>query len=235
VTSDRRARHEPPATFRSGGADPLPELRAEETEGLPGDTQLRYRRVAAMLREVGEKPAPVPSVAWQQRVLGAMESQRRARARRTRAWVAGSSAAAALAAITLYLVTRSESLGEPTLIADIVSSGQPHLGNAQPNIAYRNDKLVVRAIAPGPAEIRVYDERGSLVARCGDAIAPGCTSSGDRDRREYRLELTLQQLGKLRPLLLVGDSIPPPAGSMDQDLGATRDIRTVTLTPIRVL
>jgi hypothetical protein len=213
----------------------LPELRDEELAGLPRDGHLRYRRIGAMIRDLAELPSK-PSEIWQRRVLAALEAQRREHARRIRNWIIACGLAVAL--VTLFVIrlkSRPLAALEPFVVAQIVPSGDPHLGDSAPGIAYRNDKLVLRAMAAGPAEIRVYDERGMLAGRCGRAPAPGCTSTGDGARREYRLELTLRQLGLLRIVLVIGDHIQPPAGDMDQDLEAARDLRVLTIAPIKVL
>ena len=214
--------------------DELPVLRAEEQEALPADKWIAYRRIGAMVRDLAEPPPP-PAEAWQERVLAAMDVQRRAIARRARLRIIASSLVGAAAVVALYFALRPGSSLEPLLVAEIAPSGEVHLGQPGHGVAYRHDKLILRATSPQPAEIRVYDERGLLIGRCGDGAAPGCTASGARDHRRYRLEVTLQRLGLTRALLIVGDPIPPPAGNMSDDLEAAHQLRIESLAPVKVL
>jgi len=215
-------------------AGELPVLRAEEEVALPAAKWLAYRRIGGMIRDLAGPPAP-PPVAWQQRVLAAMDEQRRTIARRARLRIAAAGLAAVAAGIVLFLFYRPHPSFGPSLVAEITPSGESHLGESGNGIAYRHDKLILRATSSGPAEIRVYDERGLLIGRCGDGAAPGCTASGDRETRTYRLELTLQRLGMTRALLIVGDPIPPPGANMGDDVEAARNLRIESLAPIKVL
>ena len=214
--------------------DELPVLRAEEQTALPADRWLAYRLIGGMIRDLAEPPPPPPT-AWQARVLAAMDAQRRAVARRARLRILASGIAAVAAVVVLYVALKPKPSFELSLAAEIAPSGEVHLGQTGSGIAYLHDKLILRATSAQPAEIRVYDERGLLIGRCGDSPAPGCTASGDLGHRSYRLEVTLQRLGLTRPLLIVGDPIPPPAATMGDDLEAARNLRVMTLAPIKVL
>lgn len=216
------------------GREPLPALRDEEIAGLPAATRVKYQRIGGMIRALAEHPPPLTDL-WRQRALAALDAQRRDRVRRIRMRIAAAGLGVAAAAFIIYLTIPSAPATEPSIVAQIVASGEHHLGEAGPGIAYRNDKLVLRATAAQPAEIRVYDERGRLVGRCGDSPGPGCTASGGPKRREYQLELTLQQLGLIRPLLIVGGHIPTSGGTMDQDLDAARGLHVLPVSPIKVL
>lgn len=208
--------------------EPEPMLRDDEVAGLTPEQRARHERIAGMIRELGE-PAPVSDV-WQQRVLGAMAKQRAGRRR----WIAAAGAVLAAAALVFVLLRRPAANAEPTLVAEVVASDQRHLGDAHDGVAYRQDKLVLRASAAAPAELRVYDERGALLGRCGEQPAPGCTVSGERGARTYRLELVLERLGATRAVLFVGE-VAPSSGAMDQDLEAAHGARIVTAPPIKVL
>jgi hypothetical protein len=213
-------------------ADVIPALRAEEQAALPADKWSTYRRIGGMVRDLAEPPPPPPE-AWQERVLAAMAAQRCAIARRKRLrFVAAGLAALATGVLVYFLWPRPS---EPPLVAEITPSGETHLGESGNGVAYRHDKLVLRATSAQPAEIRVYDERGLLIGRCGDTVSPGCTASGPSDHRTYRLEVTLQHLGLTRALLIIGDRIPLPAGNMGDDLEAARNLRIESLSPIKVL
>ena len=195
---------------------------------------MTYRRIGGMIRDLTEPP-PLPSEIWRRRVLAALEAQRRA-GKRGRSWIViGALAALLAAAFVIYLRIRPSPVTEPSMVAQIVPSGEQHLGESGSGTAYRNDKLVLRATAAQPAEIRVYDERGVLAGRCGDAPAPGCSHTAAHDHHEYRLELTLQRLGMTRVVLVMGDDIPLPVGDMDHDLEAVRGLRVLTIAPIKVL
>lgn len=212
--------------------DDLPVLRVEEQAALPAQKWSRYRHIGGMIRDLAEPPPPPPA-AWEHRVLAAMDDQRRAIARRRRLRIAGLTAVAA--AVVVYLLVPPSRPVEPSLVAEITPSGEVHLGQAGSGVAYRHDKLILRATSAQPAEIRLYDERGLLIGRCGDDAVPGCTASGTGDHRTYRLEVTLQRLGLTRPVLIVGDHIPPPGGTMGDDLEAARNLRIESLAPIKVL
>jgi hypothetical protein len=214
--------------------DELPALRTEEQAALPADRWIVYRRIGRMIRDLAEPPPPPPA-AWQQRVLAAMDEQRRTIARRARLRIAAAGLAAVAAGVLLIFWLKPPRPFGPSLVAEITPSGETHLGQSGNGIAYRHDKLILRATSSGPAEIRVYDERGLLIGRCGDRAAPGCVAGGEREHRTYRLEVTLQRLGLTRALLIVGDPIPPPGGNMGDDLEAARALRIETLAPIKVL
>lgn len=139
------------------------------------------------------------------------------------------------AAAALYIALRPAPSIEPSLVIEISPSGENHLGQSGNGVAYRHDKLIVRATSPQPAEIRVYDERGLLIGRCGDDVAPGCTHGAARAPRTYRVEVMLQRPGLTRALLIVGDPIPPVAGNLGDDLEAARRLRIVSLAPLKVL
>jgi hypothetical protein len=216
-------------------ADVIPALRAEEQAALPADKWSTYRRIGGMVRDLAEPPPPPPE-AWQERVLAAMAAQRRAIARRRRLRVVAAGLAAVAAIVLVYLlIPQPQPRLEPSLVAEITPSGESHLGQSGNGVAYRHDKLILRATASQPAEIRLYDERGLLIGRCGDGAAPGCTAGGSTDDRTYRLEVTLQRLGLTRAVLIVGDHIPSSAGNMGDDLEAARNLRIESLSPIKVL
>ncbi|MGH2900364.1 MAG: hypothetical protein ACRDMZ_16940, partial [Solirubrobacteraceae bacterium] len=158
--------------------DELPALRTEEQAALPRERWHVYRRIGGMIRDLAEPPPPPPPppAAWQQRVLAAMEEQRCAVARRrARLRIAAAGLAAAAAGVVLIFWLKPPRPFGPSLVAEITPSGETHLGQSANGVAYRHDKLILRATSSGPAEIRVYDERGLLIGQCGDSAAPGCT------------------------------------------------------------
>lgn len=212
----------------------LPVLRAEEQVALPADKWPVYRRIGGMIRDLAGPPPP-PPVAWHQRVLAAMDAQRRTIARRARLRIASAGVAAVAAGVLLILWLKPPRPFGPSLVPEIIASGETHLGQSGNGVAYRHDKLILRATSSGPAEIRVYDERGLLIGRCGDSAAPGCTAGGERAHRTYRLEVTLQRLGLTRALLIIGDPIPPPGANMGDDVEAARSLRIESIAPIKVL
>lgn len=98
------------------------------------------------------------------------------------------------------------------------------------------DTLVVRAIAPGPAELRVYGgSNGRLIASCNEQ--GGCTVERDGEVRRFVLEVALDVPGTVSAVVFVGTNLPPSTRSLDPDLEAAAAARIEVKQdrPVRVL
>jgi hypothetical protein len=80
------------------------------------------------------------------------------------------------------------------------------------------DTMVVRGIVDGAAELRVYDDEGVELARCG-APAQECSVTRSGTRTTLQLSMTLRVRGGFVPLLLAPPLAGPSAG-LDLDLRA---------------
>jgi hypothetical protein len=162
-----------------------------------------YRAIAADVGALAAGAAPAPD--WQARVHAGIA---RAQPRRRLAWLWALPVAAA-AALAIALLRPGP---PPSLTVDVVAGG----GQARAETPKAGDRLAIRAVVGGPAELRVYRDDAEMVLRCADA-AP-CA----RDGRTLSADWALPGPGRYRALLIVGPA-PAPAGGLDADVRAVRE------------
>jgi hypothetical protein len=225
--------------------EPGPEMSEERAE--------RYAQLEALVADLPTMPAMVvPLPGWRQRAVAAINaaaqndpggsptvatieaavSPARARTKRPR-WVTPAAAAAMAAVLAIVVITRGWPR-EPDrprlpLVAITVEAGGSNR-SAQPNVG---DTLVVRTLAPGGGELRVYDEAGTEQARCGEP-GPGCRTEQSRDGITLVLTMPVRKPDSFRVVLL-SSSLAGPSAGLDADVAAAvrAGITVSTQNPIR--
>jgi hypothetical protein len=204
--------------------------RGEDVSHVPAHTRATYDLLQARL---GDLPDEAPGLAWRHRVLAALdEPMPIARPpARSRKWMvaAGGLAAAALA---LVLVVRHDPGAlEPGYSTEVQPNAHAHRGGA---VAV-DDTLVIHAQASASAELRVYDEDGSVLARCGDGGGAHCKIDRDGDNRRLTLDLVLTSPGAVRSVLYTGGTMPAARDlNADQDAALRSHIATFSRDAIQV-
>jgi hypothetical protein len=80
------------------------------------------------------------------------------------------------------------------------------------------DTFVLELAAERPIEVRVYGDTGEPLARCTET--QGCRVQRSGARRVYHLELEARAPGAIRTMGYVGDAMPEPFVSLDNDAEA---------------
>ena len=186
----------------------------DDGHGAPPDPE-RFDPVERLVARHGESFEPPPD--WEARVWARIAAEPAARTSWAPRWLrwlwAPALAAGVAAAVFLALpTTRTQPAG---LSLSLESGGQVTRGHA----AKPGDRLVLTASTGGVsnAELRVYREGRTLVARC--TSAPPCRREGDR----LDATVELPSVGRYRVLFLFSDGpLPEAASSLDEDAGRAR-------------
>ncbi len=213
----------------------------------------RYAQLEALVTDLPAMPdAFIPRPGWQQRAIAAINAAAQgdpagrspaamveavtrpphARTKRPR-WVIPAAVAAMAAALAIVVITRgwphNPKRPHLPLVAITVEAGGSNR-SAQPNVG---DTLVVRTLASGGGELRVYDEAGTEQARCGGP-GPGCRTEQSRDGITLVLTMPVRKPDSFRVVLL-SSALAGPSAGLDADVAAAvrAGITVSTQDPIR--
>lgn len=191
-------------------------------------------RYAALGEAIARLPGDEPPPGWQDRVLRAIDPKPheahtllRAPSTARRGWLVLAAAAAILVALFVVVPTRRAPREELALRQEIIAAS-----GARAEMATIGDSVRFAATsgAAPSVELRVYRDENELVLRC-----PGAHGCSVRDGLTIA-ELKLTTPGTYRAVAIVGQRLPPVAGSIDEDVRAARavDARVQIGLPIRV-
>ncbi len=216
------------AEERARDPQPFPEPAAAAEPAAPPAPEIVARPApeATPPREIAPprpvRPAPTPEIVA--RPASEATPPRPASRWKRRLGIAVGFAAAAAA---VYIFLFRQPTPAPAVIALSIDlrDGPTVMRGDQASIG---DTFIARAATIGPGELRVYGgSAGKLIARChdGGADQDGCTVTSNGERREYRLELTLELPGHTSAVVCAGPKIPPTKGSLEQDVNAAAAAR----------
>lgn len=209
--------------------------RDKDPNALPPNARIAnaYAEIETLL---GSLPAPAEDDGWQTEVLDlAMRQRRRRRGIQRVAWVA---ATATVVVCILLLVSqpRSELIALTKEAPELDLALRPGKSRrAEGPTASVGDHLIVKALSDGRAELRVYHNEQTLLARC--PAGPGCVSV---TKQELAIDVELKAPGTYQIILILGldDSV-----STDQtsaygayvDAAMAAKARIVMHSPLKVL
>lgn len=241
----------------------LARAKGQPGPAIPPERAARYEKIEALLAELpATAGGSAPREGWQDRVFAAIAAKTSAGpdaqpassssaapadgviplvprlSRRRRRQVIASAIALAMAAAgaAIYLVARPPS-GDHTVIAAAAIHVDVEPGSGA--VRYRgtdarvNDTLNIRATAVGPGELRVYDDRGTEVARCS-LQETGCSVERAGAKTMLRLTMSPRTLGTYQILLFTPPLGGPAATADDAMLSATRAQVTTIDEHVRV-
>ena len=203
-------------------------LARENDPGAPAPTSMLASDYTELESLLGTSPPGSADESWHDEVLKLAAPPAiplRPRSRRpVYRWAMGGTliVAAAVAVLMLRPRPRADELEIAIRHGDQV--------RGDPSEAVVGDRLIVRARAGGPSDLRVYRDNGTLVARCPDG--PGCITPV---QDEHAIDITLDAPVQYYVILVVGKT-DLPAATMDAYLDAARaaNVRIVTHEPINV-